>query len=315
MTKQILSCDWGTSGFRLRLVNVMDSTVLNEIRNEQGIAAVYNKWIENNQPESRRLAFYKHVLQTTLDAYFTKDIKDIPIIISGMASSTIGMKELSYSELPFDLENMNLEIESIKADKDFSHDIFLVSGLRTVNDVMRGEETMLLGCDIDKDEETLVIFPGTHSKHVVVKNNIAIDFKTYMTGEVFDLLASKSILSKSVEKNSNDNENIFIDGVEEGSKNNLLNSSFHVRTNHLFKKYGGSENYHFLSGLVIGCELKEVIATHGNICLVCSNNLLKNYATALQIVAPATPVKFHNADQALIKAHCRLFRASKIYLP
>ena len=306
MTNRILSCDWGTSAFRLRLVNAENALVLNEVKGQQGIAAVYNKWIESNQPESKRVAFYSNIFQSVLDGYFKEDIKDVPVIISGMASSTIGMKELAYSELPFDLASMNLNIESIKATEDFGHEILLVSGLRTKNDVMRGEETMLLGLDIDKDEEALVIFPGTHSKHVVVKRNTAVEFKTYMTGEMFDLLASKSILSKSVAKNSNEHENIFIEGVKEGQKNNLLNGSFHVRTNQLFKRYDAEENYLFLSGLVIGHELKEVLSGDKDIYLVCSGDLVEKYTAALKTLNPAISVKHYNADEALVKAHCKL---------
>jgi len=305
MIKQILSCDWGTSSFRLRLVNVENAVVLTEIKSQQGIATVYNEWIESNRPESERVGFYRNILRSILDEYF-KENKDIPIIISGMASSTIGMKELAYSELPFQFESMNVNMESIKADKDFPHDILLVSGLRTASDVMRGEETMLLGFDMDKDEEAVAIFPGTHSKHVVIKKNNVVDFKTYMTGEIFDLLASKSILAKSVSKNNNKHEDVFIKGVEEAANNNLLNSIFHVRTNQLFKRYNAEENYYFLSGLVIGYELKEVVSTNENIYLICSRDLMENYRTALKALNPKMSVKHFNADEALVKAHCRL---------
>ena len=305
MIKQILSCDWGTSSFRLRLVNVENAVVLTEIKSQQGIATVYNEWIESNRPESERVGFYRNILRSILDEYF-KENKDIPIIISGMASSTIGMKELAYSELPFQFESMNVNMESIKADKDFPHDILLVSGLKTASDVMRGEETMLLGFDMDKDEEAVAIFPGTHSKHVVIKKNNVVDFKTYMTGEIFDLLASKSILAKSVSKNNNKHEDVFIKGVEEAANNNLLNSIFHVRTNQLFKRYNAEENYYFLSGLVIGYELKEVVSTNENIYLICSRDLMENYRTALKALNPKMSVKHFNADEALVKAHCRL---------
>ena len=50
------------------------------------------------------------------------------------------------------------------------------------------------------DEEQVFIFPGTHSKHVTVKNGNVIDIKTYMTGEFFELLSVKSILSATIEK-------------------------------------------------------------------------------------------------------------------
>src|SRR5678809_1216827 len=108
MAKQILSCDWGTSGFRLRLVNVEDAAILNEKSSDQGIASVYNEWVRSNQPETERVAFYKHILRSVLTGYFKEDIQGVPIIISGMASSTIGMKALAYNELPFELKSMDV---------------------------------------------------------------------------------------------------------------------------------------------------------------------------------------------------------------
>ncbi len=114
-----------------------------------------------------------------------------------MASSSIGISELSYGEVPYDLIAGGLHSELTPADRSFGRQILLVSGLKTNNDVMRGEETMLTGLDFG-NENVAVIFPGTHCKHVYVKNNIVIDFKTYMSGEFFDLLAHKSVLAKSV---------------------------------------------------------------------------------------------------------------------
>jgi len=305
-TKQILSCDWGTSSFRLRLINVDGETILNEVLLDKGIAAVYAEWMQTKRNEIERIGFYKAFLRSVINKRFGDAVKGFPIIISGMASSTIGIKELEYSEVPFDLTYNNLNAFNIKADDICPHDIILVSGLRTDNDVMRGEETILLGLGLNLIEDALVIFPGTHSKHVRVKNNTVIDFKTYMTGEIFELLATKTVLSKSVIKNKTHNEIIFVEGVKEGAANNLLNSAFHVRTNQLFRKFTKEENYHFLSGLVIGDELKELKTATGNIYLICSKNLSQQYLTALETLN-INNVQFYNADKALIKAHCKLF--------
>jgi 2-dehydro-3-deoxygalactonokinase len=164
---------------------------------------------------------------------------------------------------------------------------------------------MLVGCNILNDE-CLVIFPGTHSKHVVVKNRVLVDFKTYMTGEVFDLLANKSVLSKSVIKNDDQCEAVFAAGVRAVAESNLLNSAFHVRTNALFKKYTAAENYHYLSGLLIGYELKELIDLKKNIWLICGQQLAAKYREAFKILSSQNEVSYINADDALIKGHCKL---------
>jgi 2-dehydro-3-deoxygalactonokinase len=303
-SKQILSCDWGTSNFRLRLINVEDERIIHEVVDGKGIADMYNEWLQTNQHEEQRLRFYRCYLRSIIDKNFPGEVKQLPIIISGMASSSIGMKELDYGALPFQLSVNNLKTLTIKADDDCTHDVLLVAGLKTANDVMRGEESMLPGCKIHTNE-ALVIFPGTHSKHVMVNDNAAVDFKTYITGEMFNVLSTQTVLSSSVMKNNNFNKQAFVQGVQEASVDNLLNTSFHVRTNHLFKKYGTSDNYHFLSGLVIGAELKELYDTSLPVYLVCNENLLQQYLTAMEIVKIRQVIHI-DADEALINTHCSL---------
>src|SRR5579871_412656 len=308
MQKKFLSCDWGTSSFRLRLADAMSASVLIETSNEKGVAAINNEWMQS-QKKSREL-FFKDFLFSQIEKISQTGLSYIPIVISGMASSSIGMKEISYGKTPFDITDDKLPVEHIPADENFQHDILLVSGLRTEKDVMRGEETMLLGCNTNDDEQ-LLIFPGTHSKHVIVKNKVLVDFKTYMTGEIFDLLATKSILSKSVIKNENDS-NSFEAGIKDSMKSNLLNSIFPLRTNQLFKKLSEEENYHYLSGLLIGSELKQAAESHQNILLVSSGKLAMFYQRALNIMCPDRNVLYQDADNALIKGQCAL---AKQYLP
>lgn len=305
-SKHILSCDWGTSAFRLRLID-LNGKVIDEVLSDKGIASVYNDWLQENLNEHERIDFYKKVLQSFIQQ-INYDVKNAPVIISGMASSTIGIKELNYAHMPFNISGENLITETFMADDFCDHEILLVSGMQTSNDVMRGEETKLLGCDIESDNETLIIFPGTHSKHVVVKNKVAVNFKTYMTGEFFQLLSAKSLLAKSVIKNMLFDKAAFVKGVTDGNTNNILNASFHIRTNQLFKKFSVEQNYHYLSGLLIGNELSELLSSGiKNILLVCSNNLLQQYTTALQILNNNQfNIKTINADNALMKAHIHL---------
>jgi len=305
MMNKILSCDWGTTSFRFRLIDVDSAEVLHEIKSFEGVNTVHNDWLATKKNESARLNFYRSFIQSQIEK-LNVDVKDVMVIISGMASSTIGMKELPYAKLPFKLGVDDLNIEKFEADNFCKYRMLLVSGLQTDVDVMRGEETLLLGCEI---EDGLVIFPGTHSKHVHVKEKIVIDFKTYMTGEFFNLLSTQSLLAKSVLKNDGVHEEAFINGVKDGAANNIMNASFHVRTNQLFNKNSPEENYHYLSGLLIGSELDEVLTSNQkNIVLVCADNLLQQYTTALNITNQNQfNIKTVNADEALIKAHIKLY--------
>jgi 2-dehydro-3-deoxygalactonokinase len=161
-------------------------------------------------------------------------------------------------------------------------------------------------------DEGLFIFPGTHSKHILVKDGMAVDFKTYMTGEFFDLLVSKSILTSSVTKTEAKDQFLkaFDNGVKDG-QSNLLHASFLVRTNQLFNKYSKEENYYYLSGLLIGSELKDLHdAPHANIFLVGTDELCSFYETALQLLTSGKKIKTINAEEATIKGQYKIYSLS-----
>ncbi len=303
MVKQFLSCDWGTSSFRLRLLDAVSKTVIATVTDCKGIADAYTNWIKAGGREEERIQFYQNILQQ----YITQlniNVYGLPILISGMASSSIGIKDIPYADLPFDLNKGEFSIEHLPKNKQFNHDLFIISGLKTTDDAMRGEETILFGCDTTNNDG-MYIFPGTHSKHVQVKDNTAVDVKTYMTGEMFDLLANKSILSTSVTKNEDDSmEAYFKLGVQAAKEGSFLNNIFRVRTNGLFKELKPTENYHYLSGLVIGTELKELVVEN-NVFIVSEHLLLSRYLRAAELLQLKN-IKAINADQAFINAHLKL---------
>lgn len=305
MSNAFLSCDWGTTSFRLRLVRIGDGEVLAETRTGKGIATINNEWLNSGKAASQRISFYQQQLSSAIGELRTATA-GLPIIISGMASSSIGMSELPYGDIPYSLNKDNLLINKIPANENFPHDTVLVSGLKTSNDVMRGEETMLLGCDLSDKEDWLVIFPGTHSKHAAIIKGSLINFRTYMTGEVFDLLTTKSLLSRSVSLGEVEpGSNSFSRGVKEGREGNLLNSIFHVRTRQLLANTKPAENYHYLSGLVIGYELSGMQQTGQNIMLVCSSRLGVLYRQALELITGKLP-EYRDADKVLMEGHRKL---------
>lgn len=317
--QKFISCDWGTSALRLRIIDINKMSVLAEAVSEQGISVTFNLWKQSERQESERLFFYQSILAAQirkLQEQLDFSVKDTPLIISGMASSNMGMMELSYKEVPFNTDGQDLLVKTIEASEDFRHTILMVSGVKTADDVMRGEETQLIGCLNSHDkEDQLFIFPGTHSKHVSVKNGEVVDFKTYMTGEFFELLSKKSVLSNTVEEDkgslNGDNLKSFEKGVAASLRSNLLHGSFLVRTNHLFDKLSKQENYFYLSGLLIGTELKELITIKTLLTVVSDELLIKHYSSALRKLG-IHKVKYMDAGKAAIEGHhriCNLYKS------
>ncbi|MDN3655082.1 2-dehydro-3-deoxygalactonokinase [Ferruginibacter paludis] len=309
--KHFISCDWGTSSFRLRLIETGTEKVLAESRSAQGIAAAHASYKESG--DSDRILFYTNSLMKPikeLEEQAGLTLDGVTVIISGMASSSLGMIELPYKSIPFYIKKAGLETHFIPATDLFRHNLIIVSGVRSGNDVMRGEETILVGCSIeDTSAEQLFIFPGTHSKHITVQDGLIINIGTYMTGELFDLLRTKSILAASVEAGDTTvNNRWFVKGVQDSVDNNVLNTIFHIRTNQLFGALNKADNYQYLSGLLIGAELKDLLQKrYAAVTIVSEGVLLDLYLAAMNALGLQNICRQQNADKALVSGQAFIF--------
>jgi 2-dehydro-3-deoxygalactonokinase len=310
MSTLFLSCDWGTSSFRLRLIDTATLQAKAESISDEGVANVFEEWQQRGD-KSERLHFYQSVLRrhiAKMEAELNCDLNALPIVISGMASSTIGIMELPYKPLPFLATGKDLYYKVINITKQFRHTILLVSGARTERDVMRGEETQLAGCVQEvADQKQVFVFPGTHSKHVTVENGYATSFETYMTGEFFHLLSENSILSKSVLAGGTlergENGFAFQEGVLDSRHQNLLHDCFMVRTNDLFQRFSKEQNFWYLSGLIIGAELNASLQkAAGSTTIVGQGSIASSYKLASETLGLET-VGTVDVNKALARAH------------
>lgn len=316
-----LSCDWGTSSFRLRLVDAAQDTVLAETCSGEGISTVYAQWKKAALPEASRVGFYRSVIAQhikKIEQLHGSSTATIPVMVSGMASASIGMVELPYARLPLLLTGEDLQYKKIPGEDAFEHDLLIMSGACTSDDVMRGEETQLIGCAGNTPiAQQLFIFTGTHSKHVMAVNGCATSLVTYMTGEFFELLSSKSMLSNSITVGGNidegNNRLAFEQGVQHSFQQNLLHYSFRVRTNQLFHRMSARENYFYLSGLLIGTELNHLTGQSINvITLVGAATLVVHYRVALAMLGIDAAVHVVDASTATIQGQTILYE--RIYL-
>ncbi|MDP4150740.1 MAG: 2-dehydro-3-deoxygalactonokinase [Bacteroidota bacterium] len=259
-----LSADWGTSFLRVRLASIDGQNVIAGSDSNNGIRTTFHWWKQRKDADPvRRVAFYLGILRESIyriEEQLGGSLAGTPVVLSGMASSSAGLVELPYAQTPFATDGRSVIAQWLDLETLFLHPVLLVSGIRNTDDVMRGEETQLIGCNGSGDG--WYIFPGTHSKHILVKDDAIVDFCTYMTGEFFGLLSEMSLLSGSVEKSEGPGGETgsgpFQQGVLDAGGANLLRAAFRVRTNDLFGKLSAKENYNYLSGLLIGAELQDL---------------------------------------------------------
>ncbi|MEP7375126.1 MAG: 2-dehydro-3-deoxygalactonokinase [Chitinophagaceae bacterium] len=308
-----ISCDWGTSNLRLRLVDKDSKRVLKEVETNEGIASIYHSW-KNEATGTDRFSYYLSVLNIHIGKWRNENIpslENIPVLVSGMASSTIGIMELEYAPMPIRSDGSGLLVKKINGSTAFPFPLFIISGASTSDDAMRGEETLLAGCDTQPGKTELFIFPGTHSKHVRVTDGVADNLASYMTGELFALLSRQSVLSASVEEPENDRAIVFFEkGIIEGSQMNLLNRIFQVRINHLFKKATATENFDYLSGLLIGAELSSVKEKNFDlVTVVAGEGLMNKYLAGLRLLDTGKKINQLDAGIALVNGHCKIISA------
>ncbi len=326
MNKHFLCCDWGTTSFRLRLVDQHEFRVLAEIQTADGVAETFNAWQE--QKEINRFDFYSGKLKELISKLAQKhgaDLKDIPLIVSGMASSSLGMEEVPYAPLPFATDGKLASGRVFENFNGIGSPLVLISGVRSQKDVMRGEEAQLIGLlnlpeiTIKNSNKAIFVFPGTHSKHIVVQDGFISDFETYMTGEIYDILCQHSILKSSVSVESQPglslaaNRYAFKLGVDLSGSSNLLHTLFTVRTCQLFEKLDKVQDAFYLSGLLIGTEMRELQGKGASELVICSGmHLYDHYKLAAETLGLHKNVTYIPSgliDKATIAGQIQIFKA------
>jgi 2-dehydro-3-deoxygalactonokinase len=286
---QFVSGDWGTSNFRLRLV---DETVVREVRTDEGTAKLAAQG--GDRAEAFRSTLARGLEQLQAPA-------SVPVILSGMASSSIGWKELPYAKLPFSLDGRDAVWERIDGR------VYLVSGLRSATDVLRGEETETLGLVASLGREmpfeAVFILPGTHSKHLDVNPGGIASFRTFMTGELFDVIARQSVLRHSTDPSAPFDRAAFLEGVEESQRRPLTSALFRVRTRQVLDRKDAASNTSFLSGLLIGTELGSLRGTAVPVIVAAGERMRASYAAAAEAMGFAEGFRAVDSEPLPVLGH------------
>lgn len=279
MTKPAyVAVDWGTSSFRLWLIGE-DGSILGERRSGEGMTTAGQ-------------AGFAKVLQTHLDALSAS--ADIPVIVCGMAGARQGWVEAGYIDTPTSLAAILTGAVAVPGQ---SRDVRILPGLaqriRQAPDVMRGEETQLLGAiAADAKGEQLVCMPGTHSKWVRVLDGQVTGFATFMTGELFDVITKHSILSHAVAGSADMPADIeaFEAALKTAFDKPALatNLLFTARSGQLLHGLSAAGAQALISGTLIGAEIAGALASAGqgaSIMLVASGRLQALYEDAFRTLS------------------------------
>ncbi len=273
MKAAFIGVDWGTSNARFMLVDAGGTRL--EEKSGPGIAHL-------SGTEAIEAACFLGI-QSWQDAH-----GPIPVIMAGMVGSNIGWCLAPYVSTPATPENIIAAMQHFVA-RDIS--FMLVPGVSTTRrdglpDVMRGEETQILGCADDKD--ALFCLPGTHAKWAEVKNSAINSFHTALTGELLDIIGNHSILLNPKRAPHASVGASFWDAVAivKQSALGLEALLFTTRSRQIMAELQNNDAESYLAGLCIGADIKSALSWYGNtlpVMLVGSPALTTLYAAALSI--------------------------------
>lgn len=231
----MIAVDWGTSSLRAYRLDARGGIVESRA-SDRGILKV---------PPGQ----FPGVLESEIS-----DWAEEPIVMSGMVGSRQGWSEAPYVACPAGFDEIAGKLHEVRWGKRRAWIVPGVSCRNGVPDVMRGEETQILGCGA----QGTICLPGTHSKWVEVRDGRIERFSTAMTGEVYAVLKQHSILGRMMEEGALDAA-AFRQGVERsGEAGGLLHHLFGVRTRGLMGELGPAASASYLSGILIGHELRAI---------------------------------------------------------
>ena len=280
-----IAVDWGTSSFRAYLIE--EDVITDTIQTEDGM-----KFVKDNN--------FENVFINLIEKWLIKN-KKIDVLASGMLGARQGWIEAPYEKAPYNLNNINY-ISPILNDNRISLKIFSGISQNDPPDVMRGEETQIAGFLTDnKKFNGSICLPGTHSKWIKINKNSIEKFKTFMTGEMFEIISKNSVLIHSVKSNNLDKTEIVNSANKIMNNPELFaNSLFQLRADDLLNSKGAIIYRSRLSGYLLGMELIGSIEfwKNNDIVLIGNIDLIDLYEKVL-IQKVSSIQKFTSEDMVL----------------
>lgn len=274
-----IAVDWGTSSVRAWGI-AADESVLFSAASDRGMG---------------RLAAgeYPDVLAALTAGHLESAGPQRDVMICGMAGARQGWAEAPYLDVPVTLDDLlSGAVAPVPAVGRLSPRILpgLCERRKGAEDVMRGEETQLLGlAALLPGFDGIVALPGTHCKWVRLSGRRVEGFSSAMTGEVFEILRLHSVLRHSLAGESDDAERArgTTEGLGDGmdAPEKLLSRLFRVRSVALLSRATPSWCAGYLSGLLVGTDIgAQRVSLTGQTAVIGAPGLSRLYGEGLKMI-------------------------------
>lgn len=279
-----IAVDWGTSSLRIWALDDR-GRLLDRVASPEGMGTL-------SGPEE-----YEAALLRLAGGWLGRRETPLPVIVCGMAGARQGWREAGYRKAPC-RPAAATGLTGV-ATRDPRIRVRIVPGICQDEpaDVMRGEETQLAGLvSVRGVGDGVACMPGTHSKWARLAGGRLTAFTTAMTGEMFALMAERSVLRHSTGGGGAEGMDA---GAFDAAVREMLDvpasfaaALFSVRAASLLDDAPPAVCRARLSGLLIGAELAAMRAywdSGRTVHVIGAGPLADRYAAALRL-AGARPV-------------------------
>jgi 2-dehydro-3-deoxygalactonokinase len=291
-----IAVDWGTSN--LRAWAMRDGAPVAEAGSAKGMGIL------------ARVGFEPALLEL-IEPWLGRG--RMQVVACGMVGARQGWIEAPYAKVPCPPVSAGVTRAPVE---DPRLDVSILPGLAQENppDVMRGEETQIAGfLSDDPGFDGILCLPGTHTKWVQISAGEVVNFRTYMTGEMFALMSKQSVLRHSMDEGWD--ADVFAEAVADGmsSPHTLAGRFFSIRAEGLLSTPKSGAGKAKLSGLLIGAELAAARPywLGQRVAILGEGHLASLYAQALETqgAAPETHDVAEATLAGLAAAHEKLKEA------
>lgn len=269
-----IAIDGGTTNTRISLVE--NGQIIDTIKLNVGARSS----IENT-------AFLKNEVKSAIEKILKennlKEDNIICILSSGMITSEFGLCHLEHIKTPAGINELHnsmyqtylkeisdipfVFIRGVKKDANTYEDI----------DIMRGEETELMGIIQLEYGQCIYILPGSHSKIIKVDDFGRItDFSTMLTGEMIFSLSQHTILRDAVDLSVSElNVDFLLKGYNYCKYNGINKTLFKVRILKNIFRNSKEEIYSFFLGAILSGEIEQVLNIDAETVVIGGNEQIK----------------------------------------
>jgi 2-dehydro-3-deoxygalactonokinase len=246
---------------------------------------------------------------SALVGHWARENPAAPLIACGMVGAKSGWREAGYAALGFAQSQIEaLAASVVQVETSLNHPLNIIPSVKSDEpDVMRGEETQIIGADV---VDGICVLPGTHCKWVQMKAGRIASFATFYTGEMNALIREHSSVGALLKSGPNlDDIAAFEMGLNyaRAGAASWLHDLFVLRASVVTGERTEAFVSTALAGWLIGCEISAAISMYPetrDVLLVASDALVPWYERATRGFGVACDVL--NSEQVTARGLWRI---------